>query len=115
MTRPNDHERLLRRGPFLVAVAVERHYQRSRWGNDHDDEHTGPEWCWLVLDRAGMVARRTHQGLLQHSEWTDDEPEWHLGPLRAELVKLAAICMAEAESIDRAIARYEADDEGGAP
>ena len=112
MSRTKDHEQLLRRGTFADAIAVEREYQRSEWGDHHDDTHTGPEWCWLLLDRAGVVARFAHQGF-QQSEWTDDDPESFLEPLRAESVKLAAICLAMTDSIDRAIARYEADGEGG--
>lgn len=84
---------------FLSDVEVERNYQRQRWGDDHDDEKTRAQWALLLLLYTGRVGEAIDQtGIPPLAKMTNE---------RHQLVKLAAVCYAMAESIDRAIADPE--------
>lgn len=65
----------------LADTLAEREYQRERWGDDHDDTHDAEEWaCWIGARVERLPAR-------------DDQ--------RAQLVRIAAMALAAAESMDR--------------
>lgn len=70
----------------LEAVAAERRRQDKIWGGpDHDDRHTSHHWA-------------AFRGKFENKQRRlDDEPALQ----RAELVKLAALCVAQIESIER--------------
>lgn len=106
MSRPRFTEHRLRRGAFSEAVRQERNYQREQWGDQHDDNHNGRDWVWLLTGRLGDVADAVH-GSHGYPAWEDDDPELALEPIRASLVKLAAVCLAATDSIDRAIGKQE--------
>ncbi len=84
----------------LRDILAERHKQRRKWGDDHDDDHAKGE---LAYAAAHLASR---DGLGENS---DDVPEWALtlsltigGDRRRELVIAAALLFAEIERIDRA-------------
>jgi hypothetical protein len=78
---------------FHDELAEERHLQRMRWGNAHDDQH--PLWHWPVL-------------LLEHVSKLAATITWDGGsvyfpqPTKKRLVVIAALCQSAYEAIERA-------------
>lgn len=82
---------------FLELVDVERGQQIQRWGNEHDDRHTIPEWSHLLNLYSGKVAIEIEDADTPHpaeSPWPER--------IQQRLVTLAAVAMAAYDAIERA-------------
>lgn len=87
---PGDQATLLG-GPALSSVAVERSRQDRQWGGDsYDDRHSPTRWTRLI-EKFLLRARRTgkQRSLAARANY------------RANLVKIAALCVAAIETYDR--------------
>lgn len=87
---PGDQATLLG-GPALSSVAVERSRQDRQWGGDsYDDRHSPTRWTRLI-EKFLLRARRTgkQRSLAARTNY------------RANLVKIAALCVAAIEAYDR--------------
>ena len=80
---------------FLESVDLERGVQRHRWGDEHDDRHSGQVWSHILLMQTGKVALAI-EGTEQSTDWID---------VQERLIKLAATAMAAFDAIERASAR----------
>jgi hypothetical protein len=86
--------------PFAAAVALERDRQVALgYGADHDDDHEPVGWALLVLRYAGRLGEEAEHCL--SATFLDELPQ---AALRVAAVKLAAVCAALGDSIDRAVA-----------
>lgn len=83
----------------LKEVAAEREKQRRKWGNEHDDEHTNGEIATAGAAYALYPRHAGHAGAI----WPWGEEAWSVEAARRDdLVKAAALLVAEIERIDRA-------------
>lgn len=89
---------------FADEVADEREYQRTTWGDDHDDAHEPPEWGLLVLRYAGRVGESLEQCLAGAFE--DDDVDV-IANVRIGAIKLASVCNALVDRLDRELACRE--------
>lgn len=81
---------------ILAEVAEERTWQDSRWGGaEHDDRHTPAEWVALLARHLGLAVD-------DGGETTDPER------FRRQMIRLAALAVAAAESFDRLTGREHA-------
>lgn len=70
---------------LLAAIGVERRRQDTKWGvQNHNDEH----WHAILSEEAGEVAK----AILEQE---------HTKQLKAELIQVAAVCVAWLECITR--------------
>ena len=107
-----DHiEALGKFGAFLVSpeltkasqdVLAERQRQRNieGWTEDHDDEHMGGE-----LAVAASCYAYNPSGAITPLNWPWHPDWWKPGDARRNLVKAAALALAEIERLDRKAAR----------
>jgi hypothetical protein len=91
--------------PFLEVVEAERQRQREKWGDDHDDDHSPAEWGLIALRYAGRLGEA-----LEAAPWHSFADNGHnlaaLMPTRRAAVRLAAVCYAVVEAIDRPVIAY---------
>lgn len=72
----------------IASVLQERAAQDRQWGGEeHDDEHTAPQWL-QIIGRHLAKARGTSRKVVR-------------ADYRSRLVKVAALCVAAIEAIDR--------------
>lgn len=90
--------------PVINEVAAEREAQRARFGDSHDDERDGGELARAAACYALPPIERTHL-LVVTLLWPFESESWKPGPRRRELIKAAALLVAEIERIDRFAAR----------
>jgi hypothetical protein len=84
----------------LAEVAAERQRQDEQWGaSDH-----GPDmWALIVAKHAGrLAADALDLGALDGADGRDGDAYLTLQQFRERCVKVAAVCVAAVESIDRA-------------
>jgi hypothetical protein len=85
---------------FMMSAAydvlVERHKQRARWGDEHDDEH-GPNK--LATEACGYLL--PGQSPMRH-DWSHQSKVIDRDPRRVQLVKGVALALAALEAHDRA-------------
>jgi hypothetical protein len=86
---------------FLKAVYEERQYQRMRWTDPHDDQHTALEW-------GGLLAR--YVGRAVECALTDNQPLY-----RTALIVLAAVAFAAYEAEYRKSKSFVKDPENPVP
>lgn len=79
-----------------LAEAI-RHHDQLPYDPDHDDEHTLPDWSWLL----GLRLTRLSTPVGWNGEPTDEEA-------REYLAEIAAMAIRAMESLDR---RRAAEDE----
>lgn len=89
--------------PFMQAAIAERFRQieQEGWSADHDDEHQSGELAragGCYADRAGVMDR-SMSGVPQRWPWSYDW--WKPAGFRRDLVKAAALIIAEGEKFDR--------------
>lgn len=88
---------------FLEAVDKERVQQRKRWGDAHDDLFFPPEWGNILLRYAGRVGEALER--CDSADALEDTGESILLDLELAAIKVAAVCFAISEAVDRAILR----------
>lgn len=89
----------------IMEIARERERQISAegWTPEHDDEHTDGH---MALAAACYALQSTHVGATRLWPW--DRAWWKPKDERRNLVKAAALIVAEIERLDRAAARSTA-------
>ena len=83
-------------------VARERELQKGRWGNEHDDGHSGHEWANIMgaymgrinTELLGMTPPPTDEAAVRWQEFDKDA-------LRVHLIKLITTGAAWVETLDR--------------
>lgn len=80
------------RAKVLADVMLERQSQDQRWGDQHDDEHNEREWLAIIWS------------YLRHAEHQPPDRTLYTR-YRENLIKVAALCVAAVESIDRQAAK----------
>jgi hypothetical protein len=95
-------------------IDFERAAQDGRWGGpEHDDEHDPFVWLGLIGKHFGVYSDEilTLNFGLEHFEHSRDHAEQvavaremklQVAAVRAQIVRIAALCVAQLESIDRA-------------
>lgn len=86
-------------------VLAERERQRSKWGDDHDDDHDDG----ALADAASYLAATGDDGCvdpddpdeLAEAGWAVQLRAKHKGDRRRQLVIAAALLLAEIERLDR--------------
>ncbi len=87
---------------ILAEVAAERRNQDEQWGVS---DHAPDLWALIVAKHAGRLAADALDfGDLDGGDGRDGEAYLALQQFRERCVKVAAICVAAVESIDRASA-----------
>jgi len=85
------------RNHILQEIETERQYQENKWGNDADDKINFPnDWVTYINHHA---TRWFKGGFAPYDDKTIDA-------FRAQMIKVAAIAVAAAESIDRQRAEH---------
>jgi hypothetical protein len=89
--------------PFMAAVIAERFRQveGEGWSTDHDDQHASGELAragGCYADRAGLPGR-TVSDIPDRWPWSRDW--WKPAGFRRDLVRSAALIIAEGEKFDR--------------
>ena len=94
---------MTRNDTVIGDVIAERARQDSEWGGpEHDDTHAPLEWVAILIKHVGKVADMALAA---------DQRDAALDLIRPRFVKMAAICIAAIEAIDRKMRRcqHEAD------
>jgi len=96
---------------FLIAheVVLERLKQRSKYSAKYDDEHDNEELAAAAASYATHVYYNSNLEYNPYEEFADDVPEiwhfdrskWHPTTPRGDLIKAAALILAEIERMDR--------------
>jgi hypothetical protein len=77
---------------MYIAIEEERLYQDKKWGGPkHDDTHDVRDWVAYIIN---YLARTVNQD----ADWGRD-----IRVARRYFVKVAALCVAAVESIDRKV------------
>jgi hypothetical protein len=69
----------------LEEIFTERQYQETKWGDSFDSKNTANDWVAYIVKYAGQSVTLP---------WNSDQ-------FRTQLLKVAAICVAAVERIDR--------------
>ncbi len=86
---------------FMRRVESERAHQQRQWGDGHDDTHTSADWGLIVLRYAGRLAETLeHYPKNYRIQGASFDS---LEGTRDAAVKLAAVCAAISDRIDRAL------------
>lgn len=88
-----------------IAAERRRQIERECWKPEHDDEHTGGELAQAAASYALRAAGRNDQA---HDLWPWPDDSWNPKDRRRDLIRSAALIVAEVERIDR-----RADSAGG--
>lgn len=86
----------------MDEIAQERKLQHGRWGNDHDDNQPDTTWATMLGAYVGKALfsvwtrwpKPTEEAQLRYIPEPDEM-------LRSHLIKVATICVAWVETIDR--------------
>jgi hypothetical protein len=82
---------------FLESVQREREYQRAKWGDGHDDQHTSLEWLGLITEHAA----RFHGLIRDILECRSPDKAVALTVARHRLISVAALAFAADEAVER--------------
>jgi hypothetical protein len=85
---------------FIKAVQLEAGHQRERWGSEHDEGKTGPDWFWLIGYLAGKalhsaVLWQTAKEINDRSTpnaAADELADRHFEKLKHHIITTAAAC-----------------------
>lgn len=105
---PIEGETQMTRSEIVAAVAAERERQVSAEGYDpaHDDEHDDGELAWAAACYAApaLVLRDDHDAheIVEGWPWGGERPPRHGKDRVRDLIKAAALCVAEVERLQRA-------------
>lgn len=99
--------------PAMDDVIAERNRQISAegWTPEHDDAHVGGELamaasCYAELAASSDRRRSDHRaGMAVFTRWPWDRGWWKPKDRRGDLVRAAALIIAEIDRLDRAAAR----------
>lgn len=81
---------------IMAEIREERKRQDNQWGGaGHDDQHTSADWA-------------SYRGKFENRQLRRDR-DGDFGLQRADLIKIAALAIAQVESMDRQIARRQLD------
>jgi len=91
-----------RLSPFAQAVIAERHRQieTEGWSIEHDDQHVSGELAQAGAVYANYAGARS-EGAAPPPEWPWDGHWWRPAGFRRDLIKAAALVVAEGEKFDR--------------
>lgn len=88
---------------FLERLQKERDEQKEEWGNEHDDQHFPSDWAGIILRYAGRVGEALEEVECNHEPLAAFANSWDsLASVRRSADKLAAVCYALADTIERA-------------
>lgn len=86
-----------------IAAERKRQVEVERWAPDHDDGHTAFELCWAAAcyaEQAGMGDGLVDPPLFPVA-WPWGLKRWKPSTPRRDLIKAAALIVAEIERLDR--------------
>lgn len=95
-----------------VIAERQRQIEKEGWTAEHDDNHTENDLARAALAYVGHYVRRSwrfyvnpadYSGAEAPDDWPWDGPDWKPTTPRRDLVKAAALIIAEIDRIDRAI------------
>jgi hypothetical protein len=98
---------------ILEEIKAERRIEDKEWGgSDHDDTHEPEKWCGLLRHQIRLADRAACS--LAADEITGGEERSLITGYRERLVKIAAVALAAAESLDRVMEKRgtSSDQEG---
>jgi len=78
----------------LDQIIQEREYQRSRWGSEHDLQHTKEDWLVILMAYVGKMAAECHP-------YRDRKDPEALKAVRKRFAQAAAISAAAMEALER--------------
>lgn len=108
-TRQDEARRAARSAIMLLApIVVERVRQDKQWGGpDHDDDHGAPHWRRFRQRFESRIIAANDEGAFTTHQFTE--------VARPALVAIAALAVAQIESLDREVARvHELEQQTGA-
>ena len=83
-----------------VAAERKRQIEKEGWSHKHDDEHASGDMAW-----AAAAYCVSDEDLALEMLWPWERDWWKPKDYRANLVRAAALIVAEIERLDRAAAR----------
>jgi hypothetical protein len=89
---------------IIEEIKSERRIEDKEWGgSDHDDTHEPEKWCALLRHQIRLADRAACS--LAADEITGGEEGHLIAGYRERLVKIAAVALAAAESLDRVMVK----------
>ncbi len=94
--------------PVIDEIAAERRRQveAEGWSHEHDDQHDEGEMAWAA---ACYAIGRDAIGSLQTKLWPWSREWWKPKDARRDLIRAAALIVAEIERLDRKSAAKEGE------
>lgn len=86
---------------ILSEIREERSRQDAKWG---EQNHSPIEWCAILSEEVGEVSKEAlelHFAQLGHAGKSDDWYAEKLALYRKEVIQVAAVALAMAESLER--------------
>jgi len=86
---------------ILAEIREERRRQDAKWG---EQNHSPIEWCAILTEEVGEVSKEAlelHFAQLQNSGQSEAWFEEKLALYRKEVIQVAAVALAMAESLER--------------
>lgn len=85
----------------MAEIREERRRQDAKWG---EQNHSPIEWCAILTEEVGEVSKEAlelHFAQLQNSGQSEAWFEEKLALYRKEVIQVAAVALAMAESLER--------------
>lgn len=85
----------------MAEIREERRRQDAKWG---EQNHSPIEWSAILTEEVGEVAKEALELHFAQLQNTDKPEDWHaekLAAYRKEVIQVAAVALAMAESLER--------------